>query len=153
MTESWPVGNPQSRTMVLSAPDLVLLDLSLPDGDGLTWGAELAASCPSPPILMLTARSDELDIVVGLRAGAVDYVSKPFRLAELLARIAVLLRAVPPPNAHAGSSTRRSVNDVELDTDIRGVSVGNVRIELRPREFDLLQRLMVDAGEVSAARN
>ncbi|HRE00377.1 MAG TPA: response regulator, partial [Ilumatobacteraceae bacterium] len=76
-----------------SQPDLVLLDLSLPDVDGLDVCRRLRAEVPAIPIVMLTARNEEVDIVVGLDAGADDYITKPFRVAELTARIRSRLRA------------------------------------------------------------
>jgi DNA-binding response OmpR family regulator len=73
-------------------PDLILLDLGLPDGDGAEVAEHAARDHPSIPVIVLTARAEEIDIVLGLEAGAVDYVVKPFRLAELLARVSSHLR-------------------------------------------------------------
>ena len=82
-----------------SGPDLVVLDLGLPRMDGLEVCRKLRADGRTAPILMLTARADEVDTVVGLDAGADDYVTKPFRLAELLARVRALLRRTAPGGA------------------------------------------------------
>jgi DNA-binding response OmpR family regulator len=124
-------------------PALVLLDLGLPDVDGLEVCRQLHDRQPNLPILMLTARDDELDVVVGLDAGAVDYVTKPFALAELLARIRAQLRhheAVAPEVLTAG--------DLQVDTGTRRALLAGTEIELRPKEFDLLARLLADAGRM-----
>ena len=88
-----PDGAAARVALMRTAPDLVLLDLGLPDVDGVDLCRELSASAPTLPIVMLTARHEEADIVVSLDAGAVDYITKPFRLAELLARVRAHLRS------------------------------------------------------------
>src|SRR5207302_9898021 len=85
-------GESARRLFADAVPDLVVLDLGLPDVDGLDLCRELRASAPSASILVLTARDEEIDVVVGLDAGANDYVTKPFRLAEFLARVRANLR-------------------------------------------------------------
>jgi DNA-binding response OmpR family regulator len=122
-------------------PDLVLLDLGLPDVDGVELCREFGTAVPSLPILVLTARHEEADIVVSLDAGAVDYVTKPFRLAELLARVRAHLRR-PEPSA----AERTVVGSLQIDHDARRVWAGEDEIMLRPREFDLLALLAVEAG-------
>jgi len=130
-------------TCSYSEVDLVLCDLGLPDGDGLDLIAEMAEARPSLPIIALTARAEEADVVSGLTVGAVDYVVKPFRLAELQARIAAQLR-------RTGSTTAQvlEIGDLRIDRDARRAFVSGAEIELRPREFDLLTRLALDAGRV-----
>ena len=123
-----------------ASPDLVVLDLGLPDVDGVDLCREFGAALPDLPILVLTARHEEADIVVSLDAGAVDYVTKPFRLAELLARIRAQLRRPAP--SRGGRSV---VGDLQIDHDARRVWVGTDEIALRPREFDLLALLASDA--------
>jgi DNA-binding response OmpR family regulator len=147
----WATTLAEARARARDArPDLVLLDLGLPDGDGLDLCAELRADTPQLPVIMLTARSEEVDVVVGLDSGAVDYVPKPFRLAELLARVAAHLRFASDAAGATGEGDheRLVVGDLELDVAARRVLVAGREVALRPREFDLLVRLARDAGRV-----
>ncbi len=123
---------------VTAAPDLVLLDLGLPDGDGLELARELQDRWPELPIIMLTARVEEMDIVVGLDAGAVDYVTKPFRLAELLARVRAHLRRPSP------SASQEVIVDgtLRVDCGARRVVLDGEELTLRAKEFDLLVELV-----------
>jgi DNA-binding response OmpR family regulator len=132
-----------ARTIV-AAPDLVLLDLGLPDADGLDLIRELHQRWPEVPVIMLTARSEEIDIVVGLDAGAVDYITKPFRLAELLARVRAHLRhpLVPAEPATLVDGT------LAVDTAARRVTLDGAEITLRAKEFDLLVELVSNRGTV-----
>ncbi len=94
-----------ARAAARAAPwSLVVLDLALPDGDGLDLLRELRAAGPAPPVICLTARAQETDVVMGLGSGADDYVKKPFGLAELLARVAALLRRAAAPASAPGSA-------------------------------------------------
>ena len=128
-------------------PALVLLDLGLPDGDGIDLCRRLRSEDRDVRIIILTARPDEIDIVVGLDAGANDYVTKPFRLAELFARVRALLRR-EDATAVAGEPQRREVGGVTVDLQSRCVFVGGVEVELRPKEFDLLALLVEQHGSV-----
>ena len=123
-------------------PDLVLLDLGLPDRDGLDVCRRIIESRPTMPIIVLTARTDELDIVMGLDAGAVDYVTKPFRLAELLVRLRAHLRRVEP------HQKRITIGPLELDASARRAWFDGGALELRAKEFDLLVALAANAGRV-----
>ena len=122
-------------------PDLVLLDLGLPDIDGLDVCRRIHQGDPTIDIVMLTARDEELDVVVGLDAGAIDYITKPFKLAELMARIRAQLRRTEPR-----PSPRSTVGDLVIDTGSRRAWLAGHELELRAKEFDLLARLVADAG-------
>jgi DNA-binding response OmpR family regulator len=124
-------------------PDLVLLDLGLPDLDGVEVCRRLRLGSPLLPIVMLTARGEEMDVVLGLSAGADDYVAKPFRLNELLARVAAQLR-----RSEGAAGAQLAVADITIDVGARTVRRGVAAVELRPREFDLLLLLAQNAGRV-----
>ncbi|OZM75073.1 DNA-binding response regulator [Amycolatopsis antarctica] len=120
--------------------DLLVLDLGLPGMDGLEVCRRLRTSGTELPVLMLTARTDEVDFVVGLDAGADDYVAKPFRLAELLARIRALLRRRSPEVLDCGG--------VRMDLGARLVTIDGGEVGLANKEFELLRVLMSRAGQV-----
>jgi DNA-binding response OmpR family regulator len=120
--------------------DLVLLDIGLPELDGLEVCRRVRAEGNPVPVLILTARADEVDTVVGLDAGADDYVTKPFRLAELLARVRALLRR--------GTADRDAVRGVRIDPEARRAWHGDQELDLTTKEFDLLWVLIRDAGKV-----
>jgi DNA-binding response OmpR family regulator len=122
-------------------PDIILLDLALPDVDGLDVCRTIHAADPTIDIVMLTARDEELDVVVGLDAGAVDYITKPFKLAELLARVRAQLR-----RGDSQPGRCDTFGDLTIDTDARCAWVDGDELELRAKEFDLLARLVADAG-------
>ena len=123
-----------------SPPDLIILDIGLPGMDGLDVCRHVRDVRPQVPILMLTARDGELETVAGLDAGADDYVTKPFRLSELLARIRAMLRRSAPPEVTAGG--------VRVDDASRRAWRGDRELDLSPKEFDLLAMLVRDAGKV-----
>src|ERR1700712_2620439 len=120
--------------------DLLVLDLGLPGMDGLEVCRRIRLEVPDLPVLMLTARTDEVDFVVGLDAGADDYVGKPFRLAELLARVRALLRRRAPEILDAGG--------VRMEPSARRVLVDGVEVGLANKEFELLRVLLAHAGQV-----
>jgi DNA-binding response OmpR family regulator len=120
--------------------DLIVLDLGLPEMDGLEVCRRLRSEGRATPVLVLTARADEVDTVIGLDAGADDYVTKPFRLAELLARVRALLRR--------GSAETQVVQGVRIDPEARRAWCGDEELELTTKEFDLLWALIREAGKV-----
>lgn len=122
---------------------LLILDLGLPGMDGLEVCRRIRAERPQMAVLMLTARTDEVDFVVGLDAGADDYVGKPFRLAELLARVRALLRRSSGQEDAVFDS-----GDIQLDVKARRVVVDGEDLTLANREFDLLRCLMERSGQV-----
>jgi DNA-binding response OmpR family regulator len=128
-----------------SRPDLVVLDLGLPGRDGLDV-ARVLRRTSSVPIVMLTARGDEIDRVVGLELGADDYVVKPFSPKELVARVRAVLRRTQA--AQAGGPEVLRVADVEVDLPRMRVSVAGRPVELTPTEFQLLWALMREPGRV-----
>jgi DNA-binding response OmpR family regulator len=136
-------GNAAVTHVETDRPDLVLLDLTLPDIDGVDVCRKLRSTMPDLPIVMLTARAEEMDVIVGLNAGADDYVAKPFRLAELVARIRARLRvadsATPPSAVLEGGG-------LSLDPEARRAFRGDDELELTTKEFDLLALLMSRPG-------
>jgi two-component system response regulator RegX3 len=126
-----------------NAPDLVLLDVMLPDGDGRDLAREIRTTS-DVPIIMLTARGEEIDRVLGLELGADDYVVKPFSARELVARIRAILRR--------GAGTSRqgpiTVGAIALDPAARTTTKNGEPVELAAKEFDLLHYLMANAGTV-----
>ncbi|MDY5150879.1 response regulator transcription factor [Actinotignum urinale] len=127
-----------------SGIEIMLLDLGLPDMDGLDVARNARNQGYDFPILILTARSEEVDMVVGLDVGADDYVTKPFRLAELLARVRALLRRWDRGSTNAPEIL--TIQDISLDIPARTVSKNGRELHLTNKEFDLLVALMSDAG-------
>jgi two-component system, OmpR family, response regulator RegX3 len=127
------------------SPDMVLLDVMLPDGDGRELLRQIR-SISRTPVIMLTARADEMDRVIGLELGADDYVTKPFSAAEVMARIRAVLRRTSAPVTEGRSEM--AIGDVRMDLDTRTVSKVGQPIELALKEFELLRMLMESAGKV-----
>ncbi|HKA85437.1 MAG TPA: response regulator transcription factor [Acidimicrobiales bacterium] len=124
-------------------PDLVLLDLGLPDVDGVEVCRDLRAGGSTAAIVVLTARTEEIDVIVALDAGADDYLTKPVRLAELLARVRAHLRR---PRRPGGRPDVLRAGDVTVDLGARRAFRDQSELELRPKEFDLLALLVGEAG-------
>ena len=127
-----------------SRPDLVVLDLGLPRRDGLDVIRELRRTT-NVPIVVLTARAEEADRIVGLELGADDYVTKPFSPKELVARVRAVMRRTA---AHGPTQEILRAADVEVDLPRMRVTVGDRRVELTPTEFQLLATLVRDPGRV-----
>jgi DNA-binding response OmpR family regulator len=128
-------------------PDLVLLDIGLPGMDGLEALHHFQEHRPVP-VIFLTARRRELDQALGLELGADDYVTKPFDLEVLLARIKTVLRRSQHSADIPAEPTRLTVGDLEIDPNAHTVVVGGQPLDLPPREFDLLYTLASEAGRV-----
>jgi DNA-binding response OmpR family regulator len=128
-----------------SEPDLVVLDLSLPDGDGRDVCRELRRRS-DVPILMLTARDEDVDKIIGLEVGADDYLTKPFNPRELVARVKAILRRSSDKSQRAGGVLRHG--ELVLDAGRRECHVGDQEIRLAPKEFDLLWELLDHKGLV-----
>ncbi|MCU1488788.1 MAG: response regulator transcription factor [Acidimicrobiaceae bacterium] len=140
-------------------PDVILLDVMLPGTSGLEVCRELRARGVDTPIIMVSSRSEEVDVVVGIEVGADDYVPKPYRMRELVARIGALLRRRRVPAEVGGreigplpTGSRTDgvlrVGDVTLDPDRHEVFVRGLEVELPLREFQLLRELLFHAGRV-----
>jgi DNA-binding response OmpR family regulator len=127
-----------------SDPDLVVLDVMLPKMDGFEVCRELRRR-GDVPILMLTARSEDIDAIVGLELGADDYVTKPFNPRALVARVKAILRRT---DVTAKGGRPIQVGDLRIDPRRREASIGDRRLDLRAREFDLLAALARDPGVV-----
>jgi len=125
---------------------LIVLDLMLPGMDGITICQRLRAAKVGTPILMLTSKAEEIDKVLGLETGADDYMTKPFSVRELVARVKALLRRMdgtPAPSAQAGDI---DVPGLRINTAKRQVEVHGQRVELTPKEYDLLLHLATHPG-------
>lgn len=125
-------------------PDLIILDLTLPELDGLEVLEHLRSAGNKVPVLVLTARHEEIDKVRGLKLGADDYVTKPFGLMELLARVEALLRRTTVLEAQH----LIQIGEVQIDVDARTVTKSGERVDLAPRELDLLLALIEHQGKV-----
>ena len=131
----------------LVQPDLVLLDVMLPRISGIDVCREIRTRS-QVPIIMVTAKSSELDTVVGLEIGADDYVSKPYRLRELVARMRAALRRAPRPGDPVSSPSTLEVGDVRLDPERHEVFVRGRPVTMPLKEFELLSFLLDNAGRV-----
>ena len=142
--ESALEGDSGLRKLAAFSPDLVILDVMLPGRDGFELCREIRKTS-AVPIIMLTARGDVTDRVVGLEVGADDYVPKPFEPRELVARIQTILRRVQRPAAMSGTAEH---GPLQLDFDRREARLSGDRIELTAMEFNLLQLLSAEPGRV-----
>ena len=129
-------------------PDLVLLDLMLPKVSGVEVCRQIRARSDTP-IIMVTAKDSEIDTVVGLEVGADDYVTKPYRLRELVARMRAVLRRAPASDMQRFATAEAlEVGDVTLDAERHEVVVRGKTVELPLKEFELLELLLANAGRV-----
>lgn len=126
----------------------ILLDIRLPLLDGFEVCKRLRMEKNNTPVLMITSKSEEIDKVLGLEIGADDYISKPFGIRELLARVkAVLRRAERVPGAEDGENTELRYDDLYINVGMRVVELKGQRVELSPKEFDLLVHLASNPGK------
>lgn len=132
-----------------SSPDLVLLDLMLPEMSGLDVCRQIRLST-DVPIIMLTAKDSEADKVTGLELGADDYMTKPFSMRELVARVRAHLRRSAKSGVLAESNEVLRGGPIELDIDAHITRVGGAEVELRPKEFELLESLMRRKNRLAA---
>lgn len=136
------------RTARTSPPDLILLDLMLPGMSGFDFCRALRKSS-RVPVIMITAKDAEVDKIVGLELGADDYITKPFSIREVLARVnAVLRRAQPDANEPKAIPEHDSIGSFSIDRAARRVMLGSEEIKLTAREFDLLSYLLAFPGRV-----
>jgi len=147
VTQAWD-GPAAVAAATDGRPDVVVLDVMLPGVDGLEVCRQVQATVPVP-VLMLTARDDESDILAGLAVGADDYLTKPFGMRELVARIGALLRRVERAGVLAAQPAGvLTVGDLRVDTGARRVDVAGAEVHLTPTEFDLLVCLAGEPGQV-----
>ncbi len=137
---SWTEGQ---KALSSKKADLILLDLMLPDGDGVEICRSLRERYPSVPIIMLTAKDKISDKVIGLESGADDYVVKPFETLELIARIKACLRRARPV-----TETVTTIGDLTIDYKRRLVKIRGMEVDLTPKEYDLLCFLLSNRGAV-----
>ncbi len=150
-TVTWARTGCEALRQAATATDLVLLDLGLPDMDGIEVCRRLRDRYPVLEIVVVTARQEEIDVVIGLDAGADDYIVKPFRLAELLARLRARLRRRQGDEPDA-VEVATVAGPLHVDLGARRCTVNGEEVELRAREFDLLAVLALDAGRVVSRR-
>jgi DNA-binding response OmpR family regulator len=149
--EGYAVHEAETGTEALSAlesfrPDIILLDLMLPDISGFDICRDIRRTGSKVPILILSAKTEEIDVVVGLEIGADDYIMKPFRPRELLARIAAHLRKARQEDER-GDDGRMVFRDLVIDVNERRVFRGGAEVNLTHTEFDLLTLLAAQAGK------
>lgn len=143
----WALTAAEAVELVRAEPPvLVLLDLGLPDLDGVELCRMLRGLVPGAVIVVLSARADDVDVVLGLEAGADDYLTKPFRLPVLLARIRAHLRRQTPAST-AGGGDVVQLGALLMDLRARRCEVSGREVPLRPKEFDLFAALVAEAGQ------
>ncbi len=137
----------QGLSLALSNPyDLIILDLMLPDINGVEICKKIRHEKVSTPIIMLTARSEEIDKIIGLESGADDYLTKPFGIRELIARVKAMLRRTEQQQHTESVSDILTRGELVMDLAKRKVTLRGQKIELTPKEFDLLHLFMSNPG-------
>src|SRR5258708_900411 len=132
-----------------NAFDLLILDLMLPGMNGMEICRRLRMSGNNTPIIILSAKSEEIDKVLGLETGADDYLTKPFSIREFIARVKVIFRRKEDAGEELNRPNRMQIKfgELELDLDKRKITLNNARVELSPKEFDLLSLLASNPGK------
>lgn len=131
--------------------DLIILDLMLPKVDGLSV-CQKVREFSNVPIVMLTAKNEDMDKILGLEYGADDYLTKPFNILELKARVKSVLRRMTPPDNHMKNS-ELTVGGVKLDYNLRRVTIGEKTIDLTAKEFDIIDLFVCNPGKVYSREN
>ena len=140
-------GQSGYQRALTEAYDLIILDVMLPEKDGIEICRDLRANNILTPILMLTARSEEVDKIIGLETGADDYLTKPFSIREFIARVKAIFRRVQMLRQPDNNNRIIRFDDLTIDQAKRKVLLNNLRIELTPKEFDLLFLLASNPGK------
>lgn len=137
-------GREALEVLQAADPDLILLDIMMPRMDGYQFISHVRRKS-NIPVIMITAKQQEADVIRGFELGADDYITKPFQMRELLMRIRAVLRRTSPPEA---SEPLLTVGDISLDRSKHEVKKGNQTIDLTPLEFRILEMLMQSSGQV-----
>ncbi len=127
--------------------DLIILDIMLPDIDGVEICKQLRTQKNYTPILMLTARSEEIDKIIGLETGADDYLTKPFSIREFIARVKAILRRTEIDHGAKQINVSLTYGGLSIDPDKRKVTLAGIKVDLTPKEFDLLYLFMSNPGK------
>lgn len=152
-TTTFNNGEEGLRNALANPYDLILLDITLPGINGIEICRLLRAENIRTPIILLTARSEEIDKVIGLETGADDYITKPFGIRELIARVKAMLRRSEIGRADEEPGKAIVFNDIVVDPQKRKVTVGKNKIELTPKEFDLLYLFISNPGKSYSREN
>lgn len=143
-------GTTGLRMAIEEDPDLIILDIMLPEMDGLEVCQKIRANSIQSPIMMLTAKSEEIDKVLGLEIGADDYLTKPFSIREFIARVKAIFRrekmSVEPKINSIGTKIM-SFGNLQINLELRKVSINDNKIDLSPKEFELLALLSSNPGK------
>ncbi|MDT0621098.1 response regulator transcription factor [Croceitalea vernalis] len=143
-------GDDGLRKAIELIPDLIILDVMLPEMDGIEVCQKIRANNIQSPIMMLTARSEEIDKVLGLEVGADDYLTKPFSVREFIARVKAIFRRQKMSVKEDGGSSKEKVmhfDNLSVDVEMRKVILDGIKIELSPKEFELLVFLSTNPGK------
>jgi len=143
-------GKEGYQSLLENTADLVILDIKLPQMDGIEICQKVRAHEITTPIIMLTARSEEIDRVLGLEVGADDYMTKPFSIREFIARVKAIFRRakiIEERLSKEKDPKRLSYDELAIDIDMRKVTIGDEKVDLSPKEFDLLVLMASNPGK------